>query len=463
MEVMHPAAKMLVMAASMQEKEIGDGTNLVVSFAGELLKKAEDLLRMGLHPSEVVAGYKKAWEKVDEVLESMTCYTVEDIHDQAQVKKAIKSVIASKHYGYEDMLSDMVSSACCGVLPPKGKTPKINVDNIRVCKLRGGSIHDSEVIKGIVVTRDCEGTIKACEAAKVAVFGCGVEASGTEAKSTVLIKSAEELMSYNKSEEEMMEDAIRGIAESGVKMIVCGGSVSEMAMHYLERYKIMVIKIMSKFDLRRICRALGAKALVRLGPPNEGEMGFCDKITVKEIGGRKVTVFHQEKEETRVATIVLRASTDNLLNDLERAIDDGVNTVKSLCTEARLLPGAGATEIELARKVTEFAGTCPGLDQYSIKAYAEAHEVVPRTLAENSGQHATDLVSSLYAAHAAGDANAGIEIEAPGGVKDKAADGVLDTLACKRSAFRLAADAAITVLRVDCIIMSKAAGGPKGP
>lgn len=297
---------------------------------------------------------------------------------------------------------------------------------------------------------------------QVAVFGCEVAASGTEANATVLLKSAEELMNYNKSEEEMMEDAIRGIAEAGVKMVVAGGTVSEMALHFLERYKIMVIRIMSKFDLRRICRAIGAKALVRLGPPSPDEMGFCDRISQKEIGGRVVTIFHQEKEESRVATIVLRASTDNLLNDLERAVDDGVNTVKALCADARLLPGAGATEIELATQIRAFADTCPGLDQYAIKAYSEALEVVPRTLADNSGQHATDLVSSLYAAHAAGDKHAGVNIEAPFGVKDCAAEGIIDSLKCKTSAFRLAADAAITVLRVDCIIMSKAAGGPKG-
>lgn len=296
---------------------------------------------------------------------------------------------------------------------------------------------------------------------QVGVYGCGIEASGTEAKATVLIKNADELMNYNKSEEEMMEDAIRGIAESGVTVIVAGGTISEMAMHFLERYKIMAIRIMSKFDLRRICRALGAKALVRMGPPSEDEMGFCDKVSVEEVAGRRITVFHQDKEDSRVATICLRASTQNLLNDLERAVDDGVNTVKAICKNPHFLPGAGATEIELARQIRAFGESCPGLDQYSIKAYAESMEIVPRTLADNSGQQATDIISKLYAAHAAGEKHAGVEIEAPGGVKNKAEEGILDSLECKVSAFRLAADAAITVLRVDCIIMSKAAGGPK--
>jgi len=461
MEVMHPAAKMLVMGASMQEREVGDGTNFVVTFAGELLHKAENLLRMGLHTSEIVAGYKQAYDKASSILDSMSCYRVEDIHDKTQVQFAIKSVIMSKHYGYEDMLSNFVADACLQVLPPKGKVPKINVDNVRVCKMKGGSIHDSIVIKGMVVTRDTMGAVKLVENAKVAVFGCGIEASATEAKATVLIKDATELKNYNKSEEAMMEDAIRGIAESGAKVLIAGGSISEMAMHFIQRYKMMAIKIMSKFELRRICRAVGAKAIVRLGAPTPDEMGACDKVYVKEIGDRKVTIFEQDKEESRVSTIILRASTENLLNDLERAIDDGVNTVKVMCKEPRFLPGAGATEIELARQLHTLGEEAPGLEQYSIKAFSQALEVVPRILAENSGQAATEVISSLYAAHAAGDTKHGVEIEAPGGVKDKAADGILDNLATRKGAMDLAVDAAITVLRVDCIIMSKAAGGPK--
>jgi T-complex protein 1 subunit theta len=461
MEVMHPAAKMLVMGAAMQEREVGDGTNFVVTFAGELLHKAENLLRMGLHTSEIVAGYKLAYDKACEILETLPCYTVTDIHDMEQVQFAIKSVIMSKHYGYEDMLSKFVAEACLQVLPPKGKVPKINVDNVRVCKMKGGSIHDSEVIKGMVVTRDTMGNVKMVENAKVAVFGCGIEASATEAKATVLIKDATELKNYNKSEEAMMEDAIRGIAESGAKVLIAGGTISEMAMHFIQRYKMMAIKIMSKFELRRLCRATGAKAVMRLGAPTPDEMGSCDKVYVKEIGDRKVTIFEQDKEESRVSTIILRASTENLLNDLERAIDDGVNTIKAICKEPRFVPGAGATEIEVARQLHALGEANPGLEQYSIKAFSQALEVVPRILAENSGQAATDIISSLYAAHAAGDTKIGVEIESPGGVKNKADDGIIDNLATKRGAMDLAVDAAQTVLRVDCIIMSKAAGGPK--
>ncbi|RLN52970.1 hypothetical protein BBJ28_00017454 [Nothophytophthora sp. Chile5] len=223
----------------------------------------------------------------------------------------------------------------------------------------------------------------------------------------------------------------------------------------------MAIKITSKWELRRLCRAVNANALVRLGAPTPDEMGFCDSVSVKEIGGRKVTVFQQDQEDAKIATIVLRASTDNVLNDIERAIDDGVNCVKAVCRDGRFVAGAGATEIELSRQIKSFGEATPGLDQYAIKKFGDAIEVVPRILAENSGQMATEVISSMYAAHAAGNESAGVDVDETHVISDALSKGIWDHLETKMSAIRLGADAAITVLRVDQIIMAKAAGGPK--
>jgi len=162
-----------------------------------------------------------------------------------------------------------------------------------------------------------------------------------------------------------------------------------------------------------------------------------------------------------VATIVLRGATANALDDIERAIDDAVNTAKQACKDGRTVPGAGATEIELAARLADFAAATPGLEQYAIAKYAEALEVVPRVLAENSGRDPADVISALYAAHAAGAAAAGVDVNGDALTLDAAAHGVHDLLATKLSALRLASEAAITVLRIDTIIMSKQAGGPK--
>ena len=466
LEVQHPAAKMLVLAAMMQEKECGDATNLTVSFAGELLKKAEDLLHTGLHTSEIVAGYRVAFEKAMEILPTLTVHTVDDPRDAAQVSQVLESVLGTKYFGYQATLAPYVTQACQAVMPPAPKKPSLNVDSVRVCKLQGGTIGDSLVMKGIVVSRNTEGTIKRAVKAKVAVYGCGIEASSTETKGTVLIRNAEDLLNYNKGEEKLMEDIIKGIAESGVAVVVTGGSISEMALHFMERYKLMVVKIQSKWELRRLCGAVNATALVRLGPPTAEEAGFVDVAEVREVGGRKITVFEQDAEESRVASIILRASTHNVLEDLERAVDDGVNTVKVLCTDGRFLPGAGAVEIELARRIYKLADASTGLDQYAMRKFAEALEIVPRTLAESSGQDATDTVAALYAEHEKGNSSAGVDVEGTGvkvEVGGEGGRGVYDSLFVKDSALRLAVDAALTVLRVDQIIMSKPAGGPKPP
>jgi len=460
LEVEHPAAKMLVMAAEMQEQEMGDASNLVVTFAGELLSNAESLLRLGVHPSEVLLGYSKAAAKTAELLESLTCHTVSDVRSEAQLADVLRTVVSSKHFGYEELISSLVARACISIMPPAPKRPSINVDSVRVCKLIGGSIMDSTVIKGIVVQRQSEGAVTHAEDAKIAVFGCGIEAGSTESKGTVVIRTAEELKAFNKEEERLMEESIKSIADAGAKVVVAGGSISEIAQHFLNKYNLLFVKIVSKFELRRLCRSVGATALVRVGPPTPDEMGHADRVYVQELGSRKVTIFQQLEDESQVATVVLRGSTMNMLDDVERAIDDAVNTAKVLCKDGRCVAGAGATEIELAHQIQQMAESTPGLEQYAIAKFAEAFEVIPRTLAENSGQNASDVLSSLYAAHASGSAFTGVDIEG-GGTTDAKAARIYDALATKASALNLAADAALTVLRVDQIIMSKQAGGPK--
>lgn len=183
-------------------------------------------------------------------------------------------------------------------------------------------------------------------------------------------------------------------------------------MHYLNRHGILVIKVLSKFDLRRVCRVVGASPLARLGAPTADEMGQCDIVETVEIGGDRVTVFRQDKEATRTATVVVRGATTNQMDDVERAISAGVNVVKGIIKDSRLVAGAGATELELAKRVAEFGEKTPGLAQHAIKRFADALEVVPRTLAENAGLDATDIVSKLYAAHSGNEQGLiGVDVE----------------------------------------------------
>jgi len=460
LEVIHPAANITVMSVKQQEEECGDATNLVITFIGELLGKAGDLFTMGVHVSEVILGYAKAYKKAMEILESLATTKANDLYDLQEVSGLLMPIIGAKQYGSEKMLAPLIAQACLSVCPRRGSKRSFNVDNVRVAKLVGGSIKNSKVIKGVVVERDTNGSIKRMENAKVAVFAMSVEASATEAKGTVLITCAEELKNYNKSEEKLMDEKIKAIADSGVNVVISGGSISEMALHFIEKYNMMVLKIVSKFELRRLCRAVNATAVIKLGAVSAEDLGKCDLVEVVEVGDKKVTVFQQTDEDSRVSTLVLRGSTMNILDDMERAVDDGVNTYKTLHRDGRLVPGAGATEMEMAHQIKQFATQCPGLDQYAIHKFAEALEVVPRTLAENSGQNATKVITALYAAHDKGQSSGGVDI-IKGGVCDATAAGVQDLYFTKKSAFDLALEATLTVLRVDQIIMAKRAGGPK--
>uniref|UniRef100_A0A673HRK9 T-complex protein 1 subunit theta n=1 Tax=Sinocyclocheilus rhinocerous TaxID=307959 RepID=A0A673HRK9_9TELE len=360
LEVQHPAAKMIVMASHMQEQEVGDGTNFVLVFAGALLELAEELLRMGLSVSEVIS-----------------------------------------------------------IFPESGN---FNVDNVRVCKILGCGLNSSMMLHGMVFKKETEGDITSVKDAKIAVFSCPFDCMVTETKGTVLIKNAEELMNFSKGEEDLMEAQVKSIADSGANVVVTGGKVADMALHYANKYKLMLT-------------AHGISLLL-----------FVDK------------------EDGTISTLVIRGSTDNLMDDIERAIDDGVNTFKVLVRDARLCPGAGATDIELAKHITSYGESCPGLEQYAIKKYAEAFEVLPRALAENSGIKGNELISKLYAAHHEGNKNFGFDIEGEGpAVIDMMEAGILDPYLVKHWGIKLATNAAITVLRVDQIIMAKPAGGPKAP
>lgn len=494
LDVVHPAAKLLVMASQQQDSEMGDATNLVIVLAGELLRKAEDLLRMGLKTSDIVTGYEKAQKMALDALEQLSVDQVDDIHSQEDLSKAIRTVVSSKQHGSEDFLADLVAEAVLAVLP---KNPAhFNVDNIRVVKIMGGSLEQSRVVRGMVFPKEPDGTVKKARRAKVGVFSCPIDISQTETKGTVLLHNAKEMMDFTKGEESQLDATIKELHDAGLRVVIAGATVGDLALHYLNRYGILVIKILSKFELRRICRVVGATPLARLGAPMPDEMGSIDVVETLEIGGDRVTVFRQENDVTRTATLVLRGATQNHLDDVERAVDDGVNVVKAITKDPRLVPGAGATETQLVERLTDLGEKTPGLAQYAIKKYGEAFEVVPRTLAESAGLDATEVLSRLYMAHhKKDDWTTGVDIEVSKtklllskasvslhyilfwsltktlffqnndgtGTLDAQEDGILDLLASKRWAIKLATEAARTVLSVDQIIVARQAGGPKPP
>merc|ERR1719317_119319 len=422
LQVQHPAAKVIVLAAQMQEKEIGDGTNFVLMFAGELLKKATDLIHMGVHPSDIIRGYEIAAVKADE----------------------------------------LIADACLTVMPKAGKS--FAVDNVRVLKLLGGDVNQSRVVRGLALSSKPVSSVREVVDAKVAIFTCAMAATQTETKGTVLMESAVDLLTYSKSEEDHMENIIKTYKEMGVKLLISGEKFSDMACHFMNKYKMMGVRSISKFTIRRMCRLTGARPCVTLQARQE-DLGFISRVYTEEVGEKIITVLQQgENTRSPVSTILLRGATNNQINDMERAIDDGVNVVRTLIKDNRFVPGAGAVEIEMARLMEQFASKSTGLEQYAIRKFAQALEVVPRMLANNSGLDGNKVVADLYAAHEKGDPKIGVDLsDEKTDTADMTKQGVFDLLATRKKGLQLSSKAAITILRVDHIIMRKPAGGPKKP
>lgn len=460
LEVMHPAAKMVVMAAKSQDGECGDGTNLVCSLAGELLIRAEELLKEGIHASDILKGYELAKIKALESLESCRTWSCPNVRSKEELSKAVKAAVSAKQCGYEDIMTDLIAEACAKVMPPEQS--KFNTDSVRVTKIHGGHISKSFVVEGMAIPRHQTGVTTFKEKAKVAVYASGVELQGTETKGTVLLENADQLLNYTAGEEQRMEEFIKGIKDAGVEVVVSGGAISEIAVHYLNKYRIFTLKITSKFELRRVCQTVGATSIIRQGPPLQEECGYVESIKVEEVSSQKLCIL--KTRDSKIATIVLRSASPNVLDELERSIGNAVNVVRSVARDPHFVAGAGATEIELAHQLQQFGATVPGLDQYAVLKFAEALEVVPKIIADNAGHNYVDVITAMYAAHQKGEKSSGVDVDSgsPQQLLCNATEkGILDHEDTKRWALRFCVDAVLTILRVDQIIMAKQAGGPK--
>ena len=457
LEINHPAVNVLVDALKAQSSEQGDGTNFVVTFGGELMKYAAKLITEGLKVADVSEGYEKAYNKAMELLDKAEKHKIKDINNLEEVTKFIKPVIGSKLvHGQEDFLAPLVAQACINVVPKEKE--KFDVDNVRVAKILGGNLMKSEVLKGMLVVRKTEGSVISCENCNVAVYNCEFTTKGAETNDQVVFKTADELLNYTKSEEEHMESVIKEIVDSGVKCVITGGSISNLAIHYLDKYGIMAFRTMSKFELRRIARSIGATLLVRLGAPTKEEMGYADEIKLTEVSSQKCILIRRENENNKISTVVLRGTTNDMLDNLERVVNCGVNAYRAVCKNPEFVAGAGAIDMYLSQGIVEYSREVKSLDQYAIEAFGEAFEVIPRTIMENSGINVNEKLSTLRAKNTK-NPNMGINIKT-GEIEDAQTFGILDHLETKRWAIKHAYNSIRTIIKIDQIIVAKPAGGP---
>ena len=457
LEINHPAVNVLVDGLKAQNSEQGDGTNFVVTFGGELMNYAGKLVNEGLHVADVSEGYEKGFNKAMELLDKVETYKLNDVKNIEEVTKIIKAAIGSKLvHGQESFLAPLIAEACINVVPEKKEN--FNVDNVRVAKILGGNLMKSEVMKGMLVVRKTEGSVISCEKCNVAVYNCEFTTKGAETNDQVVFKTADELLNYTKSEEEHMEKIIKNIVDSGVKCVITGGAISNLAIHYLDKYGIMAFRTLSKFELRRIAKSLGASLLVRLGAPTKEEMGYADEIKLTEISSQKCILVRKENENNKLSTIVLRGTTNDMLDNLERVVNCGVNAYRAVCKSPVFVAGAGAIDMYLCEKIKEYAREVTSLDQYAIEAFGESFEVIPRTIMENSGINVNEKLSTLRSKNTK-NPTLGINVKT-GEIEDAFTMGVYDHLETKRWAIKHAYNSIRTIIKIDQIIVAKPAGGP---
>ena len=427
--VEHPAAKTLIMFADLQRRKFGDGGGWVVLMAGELLTMAEGLLKAGLTQSQVVDGFKMATAKATELLEAVTF--------NGTIENVLSTAITSKQPGLESILCPLVKQAIEIVSDGTADKKRFSlaVDNVRIVKIMGSNVTKSSVIKGMLFCREPEGMVKSAFDCKVAVFSCPLGASRTEAKGTVLFSSAQDMLSFSHGEEQILQSQIQSLAQAGVKVIVCGDTISDVSLHFLDKLGLMGVRISSKHDLRRLAKAVGATVLTRLVVPSEEELGH-GSVSFVELGADRCILVESPRSEgaspsPRLATILLRGSSPNQMDSLERAINDALFNAKAFFEhDRRVVTGGGVTEALLVRQLDEFASACAGISQYVCKAFAFAFEAIPKMLLENSGGQ----VSS-----------------------DDSSSTVEDLFIIKRDAMINATQAVVTILSVNECLMKKPA------
>nr|WP_231844877.1 thermosome subunit alpha [Methanocella arvoryzae] len=461
MDIEHPAAKMIVEIAKTQDNEVGDGTTTAVIIAGELLKKAEDLLDMDIHPTVITTGYRQAASKAIEVLNSLA-YPV-TIKDEELLKKfAITAMTGKSPEFVGDKLADLIVKSVKAVVDENGK---VNVDDIKVEKKVGGSIGDSELIQGLVIDKERihPNMPKTVKNAKIALLDTALEIQKTEIDAKIGITTPDQLQSFLDQEEKMLKDMVQKIKKVGANVVFCQKGVDDLVQHYLAKAGIMAARRVKESDLKLLAKATGAKVSTSIDELSKDDLGAAGLVEERKIGDENM-IFVEKCKNPKAVSFILKGSTEHVVDELDRAIHDALRAVGTVVQDKKYVSGGGSTEVELALRLKEFASTVGGREQLAIEAFAEAMEVIPRTLAENAGLDPIDTLVSLRSKHEGKGAlkTAGINVFT-GEAVDMKKIGVIEPLRVKTQGISGAAEVAVMIMRIDDVLAaSKLSGGAPG-
>ena len=453
MNIEHPAAKMIVEVAKTQEDEIGDGTTTAVVLAGELLKNAEELLDKDVHPAVISRGYRLAEAKAQEILNEMAEKITPD--NEEVLKKIAQTAMTGKGAEYS---KDTLATLAVKAVKMVEEDGYVDKENIKIEKRTGGSVEDSELIKGIVIDKErlSANMPRVVKNAKVALIDREIEIKKTEMDANIQIKTPDQMQAFLDQEENMLRDMVEKITATGANVVLCQKGVDDVAVHFLAKKGVYAVRRVSESDMKKIAKATGAKISTNLKDLSKDDLGFAGTVEERKVGGEEYT-YIMDCKNPKAVTLLIRGGTEHVTNEIERAVTDAVGDVAAALKDGMVVAGAGAPETELAMQLRKYADTLSGREQLAVQSFADAMEVIPRTLVENAGLDPIDTMTDLKAAHSKKQKWAGIDVFS-GKVMDAWKKGVIEPLKIKTQAVSSASEVAVMILRIDDVIASSGKG-----
>ncbi len=458
MDIQHPAAKMMAEIAKVQDDEVGDGTTTAVVIAGELLKNAESLLSLKVHPTIITEGYQKAAVKA---LEILSAYAVSvKPTDSARLKQIAETAISGKGAeAYKVLLCDIVVRAVTMVADPDGT---VDTGHITIQKKVGGKVEDTAIIEGMVIDKEraSPGMPLLVRNAKILLLNAALEYKKTEVSAKITISRPDQVQAFLDEDAHMVRLMADKIIKSGATVVFCQKGIDDTAQHYLAKAGILAVRRIKKSDCENIARATGATIISSIDLITPADLGNAGLVEEKKLSGHEM-IYVSECRNPKSVSIIIRGGSEHLIDELERAMHDALMVVSDVVKDKKVVPGGGAPEIELSLQLHRYASTTGGRIQLAIEAFASALEVIPRSIAENAGLDPIDMVVAIRAAHEAGNRNYGLDVH-EGRPVDMLRAGVVEPLRVKTQAIKSAAEAAVMILRIDDAFASRASGPAGG-
>jgi thermosome len=451
MQIEHPAAKMIVEVAKTQESEVGDGTTTAVVLAGELLKNAEELLENDIHPTVIAKGYMMAAEKAQELLNDIAENI--SIKDLDLLKKiAITAMTGKGAEASKEHLADLTVEAIKKVAEKTESGVSIDREDVKIEKKVGGSAEDSELIDGMVLDKEKvhSGMPRFIKNAKIALIDSALEIRNTETEAKITITSPTQMQAFIDQEEKMLRSMVDKIVNSGANVVFCQKGIDDIAQHFLAKRGIYATRRLKESDMQGLARATGAKVVTNLDELEQTDLGFAGLVESAKVGDEEMTYVRSCKNPKTV-TLLVRGGTEHVIDEIKRAVEDAVGDIVASLKIGKVVAGAGAAEMEIARALERYADSLSGREQLAVLAFAKAVEVIPKTLAENAGIDPIDVLTELKAAHGKKMIWAGIDVFS-GKVMDAWKRGVIEPLKIKTQALKSASEVANMILRIDDVI-----------